>query len=176
MTDLIFLDTETTGLDDRKHEVWEIAWARNDDPVSVVTLSHRGLTADPDSLEMNGYWDRATNNRFGTIVSEMALKQLLKGQTLICSNPTFDRGFLKSRWGSEPWHHRSVDISSYAMPILGHDRPMGLARIAEELSILGHLIPSPSHSAAGDVETLREAYKALKEIREQSVRAEWKVV
>ena len=161
MTDLIFLDTETTGLDDRKHQVWEIAWAVNDGTINTLVVDHDISTANPDSLDMNGYWERAGYFLPETARHELNLRKRLKGNTLVCSNPPFDRGFLKSRWMEEPWHHRSVDISSFAMLVLGHDRPMGLARVAQDLRDMGYEIPNPDHSARGDVETLRACYMKL---------------
>lgn len=169
MTDLIFLDTETTGLEDDKHAVWEIAWAINDGPIESRVLVHSLMTADPKALEINGYFRRhegATPRSAGPQV-DLMIREVLKGNTLVCSNPPFDRGFLKARWKDSPWHHRSVDISSFAMPLLGHDRPMGLAMVAAELREMGYEIPWEDHSAAGDVNAMREAYWALKTMQRE---------
>ncbi len=165
MNDLIFLDTETTGLDSDKHEVWEIGWVVNEDrQVQSVVVPHSLATADPDALEMNGYWDRAPGAPF-TPWADIELRKLIKGNTLVCANPPFDRGFLKKRWGIEPWHYRSVDLETMAMGILEHDRPKGLKDVSDELRELGYNIAEPSHGAWVDVVVLRESYRALRDIQ-----------
>jgi oligoribonuclease (3'-5' exoribonuclease) len=161
MTDLVFLDTETTGLDPEKHEVWEIAWAVNDWSVEVRTLPHDLATADPEALRMNGYWQRGLIGA-PDVRTDLMLKDILKGNTLVCANPTFDRMFLRKRWGGEPWHYRSIDVESMALLALGYERPKGLKDIAADLRKLGYDIPVPDHSAGKDVEVLRECYKALR--------------
>ena len=87
---------------------------------------------------------------------ETRLRERLQGATLVCSNPSFDEAFLRERWRETPWHHRKIDIATYAMPALGLDRPAGLATIAERLGVR-----APDHTAAGDVLTLRACYVEL---------------
>ena len=55
---LVYLDTETTGLDYRRHAVWEIAYAVDDGPVRSSIVSHDLFDADPEALQLNGYYDR----------------------------------------------------------------------------------------------------------------------
>ena len=154
MGDLIYLDTETTGLDPHQHHVWEIAWAVNDGPVNVAQVRHSLSYADPVALKMNGYLDRWEGVcEAGT---EARLRERLQGATLVCSNPSFDEAFLRERWRETPWHHRKIDIATYAMPALGLDRPVGLAAIAEALGVR-----APDHTAAGDVLALRACYVEL---------------
>jgi DNA polymerase III alpha subunit (gram-positive type) len=164
MNDLIYLDTETTGLDPDKHEVWEIAWAVNDGPIETHVLPHNIAMADPKALEMNGYWDRSPlwfEPRPGH-AHDLDIRTLLKGNTLVCANPTFDRMMLRKRWGYEPYHYRSIDVESMALLLFGYERPKGFADIAENLVRLGYPMPVPDHSAGKDVEVLREVYKALR--------------
>lgn len=87
---------------------------------------------------------------------EMAAKAALTGATIVGANPAFDTSFLRARWKGAPWHYRLIDIETYAMPALNLDRPKGLAYIAEQLGI-----QAPDHTAAGDVHTLRECWRAL---------------
>ena len=154
MGDLIYLDTETTGLDPHQHQVWEIAWAVDHGPVNVIQVHHSLSCADPVALKMNGYLDRWEGVcEAGT---ETRLRDRLRGATLVCSNPSFDEAFLRERWRETPWHHRKIDIATYAMPALGLDRPVGIAQIAERLGVR-----APDHTAAGDVLTLRACYVEL---------------
>ena len=154
MGDLIYLDTETTGLDPFSHEVWEIAWAVGDGPVETMQVRHSLAGADVMALRINGYVDRW--EKAATDTDEAGLRNTLSGATLVCSNPSFDEAFLRQRWGRTPWHHRKIDIATYAMPALGLDRPVGIAQIAERLGVR-----APDHTAAGDVLTLRACYIEL---------------
>ena len=56
--ELVFIDTETTGLDVELHRIWEVALITSDDSYlmqpSHVELSH----ADPNALELNGFFER----------------------------------------------------------------------------------------------------------------------
>ena len=154
MGDLIYLDTETTGLDPHQHQVWEIAWAVEDGPVNVMQVHHSLAGADVVALRINKYvdrWEQAADDSL-----EAALRRDLRGSTLVCSNPSFDEAFLRARWRETPWHHRKIDIATYAMPALGLDRPAGLAQIAERLGVR-----APDHTAAGDVLSLRACYVEL---------------
>jgi len=152
--DLIYLDTETTGLDPHQHQVWEIAWAVEGGPVNVIQVRHSLSNADPVALKMNGYLDRWVCEEAS--VSEQRLRDRLRGATLVCSNPSFDEAFLRERWRETPWHHRKIDIATYAMPALGLDRPAGLAQIAERLGVR-----APDHTAEVDVLVLRDCYRKL---------------
>lgn len=163
---LVFLDTETTGLDWVQHEVWEIAYAVEDGQIFSSVVPHVGATANPDSLTMNGYFNRVTEPpRISSI--EHQLRRELEGNTVVASNPAFDTAFLKARWGVTPWHHRLWDVSAYATGVLGHDKPKGLAGITDELRARGYEIPTPDHSAAGDVAALRACFRALQAINRE---------
>jgi DNA polymerase III alpha subunit (gram-positive type) len=176
MSDLVYLDTETTGLDPELHEVWEIAWAVNDDPVQSTFVPHSLATADPKALELNGYWDRADSHYPDhKRLVDLEIRKLLTGNTLVGANPAFDAAFLRKRWGVAPWHYRMIDVESMALGILGYDRPKGLAELAEDLVQLDYDISLPDHTAETDVIVLRDCYRALCNIRQMSVRAEWRI-
>jgi DNA polymerase III alpha subunit (gram-positive type) len=165
MSHLVFLDTETTGLDASKHEVWELAYAVDDEPIVSLILPHSLRKADPKALGMNGYYERVLH---GTPINsesdrnDIVLRNLFQGCTLVCSNPTFDRMFLWMRWGEEPWHHRSIAIETMALTVFDWQRPRGLADIVKELQTRKYDIPEPNHSAYQDVQALRAAYYALR--------------
>ena len=96
---------------------------------------------------------------------DLAVRQVLEGNTLVCANPTFDRMFMRKRWGYEPYHYRSIDVESMALGILQYERPKGLKDISADLQAMGYNIADPLHRAWIDVVTLRECYKALREIQ-----------
>lgn len=163
MSDLIFLDTETTGLDPELHDVWELAYAKNGGPINTYILPHSLKTADPRALAMNGYFKRyPLGARADGPMGDIYLKEIVAGNTLVCANPTFDRMMLRKRWGLEPWHYRSIDVESMALVVFDWGRPRGLNDIAAELRSRKHDVPEPDHTAAKDVEVLRACYHALR--------------
>lgn len=151
---LVYLDTETTGLDPQLHSIWEAAWAVDDGPIKSGLLEHHLKNADRKALEINHYDERANP----PWADEGALRLALDGATLVGANPAFDAGFLRARWGESPWRYRLFDIEAYAMPLLGYDTPKGLATIAADLGVV-----APDHTAAADVHTLRECHRRLRQ-------------
>jgi DNA polymerase III epsilon subunit-like protein len=166
MTALCFIDTETTGLDPDVHDVFEVAYALDDDEVMSFLLPHTLRNADPQALRLNGYHERGaliyTNDERLTPTS---LVTELRNVTLVGSNPAFDAAFLRKRIGYAPWHHRMIDVTTCAMWQFGWDRPKGLADVATELRQNGHDIAEPDHTAAGDVLVTRQVYRALLSLR-----------
>lgn len=164
MSDLVFLDTETTGLEYGKHEIWEIAWAVNDGPVEECVLVHSLKTADPEALDLNGYFRRhvgAVPRSEGPWM-DLNVRKALANNTLVCANPSFDRFFMYFRWGHEPYKYRSIDVESIALVVFDWARPRGLKDIAQALRDLKYDIPTPDHTAGKDVEVLRACYNALR--------------
>ena len=166
MTQLVFLDIETTGLDPALHEVWEVAAASGDGHINNYFVPHTLRTADVTALEMNGYHKRAPQHAvwargFGSH-ADLELRKVLTGATIVGANPAFDTSFLRSRWGAAPWHHRLIDVESMALVVLDYERPKGLLGLSADLRDRGHDIPEPDHTAAGDVATTRAVYNALR--------------
>jgi DNA polymerase III epsilon subunit-like protein len=137
---IAFVDTETTGLDPRRHDAWEIAIIlRRPGQADLEHLFqlHTSLAdADPKALEIGRYKERfavpidefavelPTNTRITrTTLTEAdlmhSLMSLLDGATLVGSNPAFDDRFLTKLFneaGLPPrWHYRTVDIATMAV-------------------------------------------------------------
>lgn len=162
---LVYLDTETTGLDPARHDVWEIGWAVDDGPVRSSFVAHSVVGADPRALQVGGYWDRLSrDSALREFEAETELREALAGATIVGANPAFDAVFLAARWGEAPWDYRLLDVESMAatlMPSNENDRVPGLKNIADYLDGLGVVIPAPDHTAAGDVATVRACHRGL---------------
>lgn len=105
----IFLDTETNGLDAKKHRVLELAFQIIDVNLGTLLDSFSSLIAiteeewkrsDPVSLKVNGItWkDLSSGKRIDDVSSEVKtlfLKhKIARGKAVfICQNPSFDRNF-----------------------------------------------------------------------------------
>lgn len=133
---LAFVDTETTGLDPRHHDVWEIAAIRREDGIEVERqwqVRPNLETADSEALTINRYADRfAVPEGWGAIevldkpnelrltFSEMLFdfQDFMAGCVMVGSNPAFDDTFLKKLlWAhgrKVTWHYRTVDIATLA--------------------------------------------------------------
>lgn len=163
---LVFIDTETTGLNPAVHQAYEVAWQFEDsDEVEELVLPHDLANADPRALEIGGYFDRGFGPTGYAPRFTTKLLDRLRGATLVGSNPAFDSAFLTRSLGAQVWSHRMIDVSAGAMWVFGWNRPRGLADVATHLRDQGYTIPAPTHTAAGDVRTTAAVYYALLDAR-----------
>lgn len=167
LSPLGFIDCESTGLDPRIHQPWEVCVWREDAPEpTTLWLEHTLDYADPKALEINGYHRRGWQAPKEGNTARRTLATLLAGVTLVGSNPGFDAAMIRQFLGFEPWHHRMVDVSQGAMWVLGLERPPGLAKAGELLRDRGFEIPEADHTAEGDVRATRAVYYALGSLRD----------
>lgn len=163
---IVYLDTETTGLSVYDNDVWEVAWAIGDGPIKSGTLRHEVVNADPKALELNHYFERVSTL---PPVEDEELWAVLKGNVICGMNPSFDARFLSYYFLkrgftlTDPWHYRLLDIEAYAMGALGYSIPQSFRTIAAKLGERGYTISEPDHTAGGDVKATREVHKALME-------------
>jgi len=138
MAAIAFVDTETSGLDPRRHAAWEIAVIRREDGYDAEHLWQVRIpldTADPDALDIGKYHTRFAV-RDGWDAAEMSpargdafinltlpeflfdLQDALHGTVMVGSNPAFDDAFLKKLLQANGrrigWHYRPVDIATLA--------------------------------------------------------------
>jgi DNA polymerase III epsilon subunit-like protein len=134
---LTFVDTETTGLDPRTADVWEIAVIRRrEDGVDsefVWQVRPDLATADPEALKIGRFeerfavpdgWDAVefmnSGPPFRSLIPEMLfdLQEALSSAVVIGSNPGFDIAFLtkllQAHGRKLPWHYRPIDIVTLA--------------------------------------------------------------
>lgn len=148
MSRICFIDTETTGLDPRRHDAWEIAVIRREDGTDTERLWQvrpNLADADPEALEIGKFhsrfsapdgWDAIEVTPDGGILRlalpEMLfdLQEALAKAVLVGSNPAFDDAFLKKLLHAHGrrigWHYRTVDVATLAAGYLhGYDRAAG---------------------------------------------------
>ncbi|WP_436702450.1 3'-5' exonuclease [Nocardioides sp. BYT-33-1] len=170
---LCYIDTETTGLDPRIHQPYEVSyWIENEPEPFTRSLMHTLEYADPQALRIGRYFERgftphSTASRNGAVLAER-----LRGVTLVGSNPSFDAAMLTRVIGAPVWNHRMIDVSNVAMVALDVDRPLGLAACADACRERGYDVPEPDHTAEGDVRATRAIYEALREIRRKEAAGE----
>lgn len=168
MTVLCYVDTETTGLDPRIHQPYEVCiWREDQEKPRTLQLPHSLEYADPAALQIGGYHDRGmTPHEYPEKANTCRFKLIanLTGVTLVGSNPAFDAAMLTRFIGAPVWHHRMIDVSNVAMAVFDWDRPQGLATVADKCRQEGYDVPEPDHTAEGDVRTTRAVYEALREI------------
>lgn len=159
---LVFLDTETTGLNPWIHEIVEVAYAVDDGPVIRIELPHDLERAEEKALEVNRYHERNLSEEGETDWQEKsaAMEIALREATLVGANPAFDAGFLRTWYGFTNWHYRLLDVEAFAAGAFGWRVPVSLKDTATTLRDLGFEIPAPDHSAVADVETTRAIYRA----------------
>jgi len=130
---LIFLDTETTGLNPKKHRSLEIAYKVVDTQTKSVVIRYERIVsqpaevwaeADPKSLEVNGFtWEQTLSGKSEKVVASEILNDLNRlelGQkegVFICQNPSFDRAFFTQIINADlqthnGWPYHWLDLAS----------------------------------------------------------------
>jgi DNA polymerase-3 subunit epsilon/oligoribonuclease len=129
----IFLDSETNGLNFKKHRILEIAFVivdvlngtikdRFHSPVSLTPEEWK--RSDPESLKVNGFtWEQASLGPSSEAVGQNIQKifahhRIRRGQAVfICQNPSFDRAFFSQLVDADSqekllWPYHWLDLAS----------------------------------------------------------------
>lgn len=130
---LIFLDTETTGLNPEKHRMIEIAYRVVDSITGRKVLGYEAIiaqsmevwaNADPRSLEINRFtWEEILEGKTeraiaAEIVNDFNRLELgRRGGVFICQNPSFDRAFFLQLIDADlqqnlRWPYHWLDLAS----------------------------------------------------------------
>lgn len=162
---LVFIDTETTGLDPERHHIWEVAAIVREDGKADEEFRRMMLTdlttADPAALRLGRYYERIrTEDRSYRGVVAVDLAEVLDGATLVGANPSFDAAFL-GRFLRDfelcpTWNYRLVDVEVMAMTRLGWPIPKGLGASARALGLDSDAYET--HTALGDARLARDVY------------------
>jgi DNA polymerase-3 subunit epsilon len=185
--DLVFLDTETTGLNYGEHRVIELAYMTQDmkEPAVIFPYKIQPETptaypmgyADPKAMEINKFYDRYPNGVYASSIEDISdFLNVVEGSTLVGANIRFDARMIEYSFQltSEPWHHRLFDLEAYAAGVFGWSAPRGWKEICDNISTLSASLiddrrvkymptfdVSPDHSAAADTLSVKQAYDWL---------------
>jgi DNA polymerase III epsilon subunit-like protein len=165
MSDLIWIDIETCGLDPDRADLWEIGAVEEDGTDHLWWVKPDLSVADPGALRVNGFYERTILFRPGDwrlaadVAAEVA--HLTAGKMLAGAVPSFDARFLDvflRRYGQCPaWSHRLLCVETYAAGRLGAPLPVSLSDTARTLDVP---IPEGRHSALVDARLARDVYLA----------------
>jgi DNA polymerase-3 subunit epsilon len=154
---LVFLDTETTGLNHQQHEIIEIAIVVIEDGVRTLQMEAKIFpkhiqTASNKALEINGYceeewahsaihWDKNLS---------LEIRDILKDSMIVGHNPMFDMRFIEAaclRY-SVKLPLRPVFDTKCAAYMLGHKR-LSMDKIRDNDE---NMTKEGAHRALKDVE------------------------
>jgi DNA polymerase III alpha subunit (gram-positive type) len=153
---LVFLDTETTGLDHTKHEIIEIAVVVMENGVRTKQIEckikpQRIETAEPKALEINGYSEELWKDAGSwTKETSLEIREIIQNSMIVGHNPMFDMRFIEAactRFGVR-LPLRPVFDTKCAAYMLGHKR-LGMDRIREQDE---NMTKEGAHRALKDVE------------------------
>ena len=182
----IFLDTETNGLNSRKHRVIEIAYKIVDvltgaqqEAFETVVYQDNEMwkKSDPESLKVNGFtWDRLKDGVKEAEVAEaikasFAKNGIKRGEAVfICQNPSFDRIFFsqlidvdtqeKLRW---PYHWLDLASMYWAKALEKESPRPWVTGLSKNRIATAHKLPEEAHPhrAVNGVDHLIECYRAV---------------
>lgn len=114
---VLYLDTETTGLDWRSHVPWEVAIVEPDGTEHVWCwrpLEDDMTRADDVALDLGRFRDRAPLQCDYTVLHRAAVEisELVEGNVIVGSNPHFDVLMLR-RWLSR----KALDWNAHYRPV-----------------------------------------------------------
>lgn len=191
MIPLIFLDTETTGLQPDRHTIWEIGWitavhdadARrltlNKGYQATVPLGYSALVkADPDALKVGHYEQRKTDglrereaviaDLTAAIAQVMAQAGTDKVPHFVGAVPGFDHAMLAQNWVGWPgfgeglWHYHLIDVETLAAGKLGVPPPYTSSALSEQMGAT--IDKKARHTALGDARWAVDLYAKVYEL------------
>jgi len=105
---LAFIDTETTGLDPDRHNIWEVALITPDGSEHVWQFPVDEMSADPFALNIGRYWDRRWDTDWQEIRPLDAIYEAHNAKSRRKNFP--DQG--RAIQPSEAWCHHFRDLTA----------------------------------------------------------------
>lgn len=182
----IFLDTETNGLNARKHHIIEIAYKILDVQTGALKESYEAIVfvpfeewkkSDPLSLKVNGCsWTDVKEGKKPQEIAEEIKRSfktcgIQRGEAVfICQNPSFDRAFFTQIIDADMqealnWPYHWLDLASmYWMKCLleGSHKPWETGVSKNAIAAAYRLPPEANpHKAMNGVNHLITCYQAV---------------
>lgn len=172
---IVFLDTETSGLDPELHEVWEVgAIVRDEDQEDIEHHWFLPLfnfkNADPFALDIGKFWERYTwpdpQQYTRDYMSEWCRMwmQMTKGAYIVGAVPNFDVERLDNlckRYDYRMFnHHHLVDVENLVAGKYGMAPPW---KSDDLFAVVGlnteeEVYQKGKHTALGDARVVRDVY------------------
>lgn len=169
---LAFVDTETTGLDPDRHEIWEVGLIVDETELRWFLPVNLG-TADPFALKIGGYHERHPYELDDEIITDSDFvtrhqfaadfAKLTRGRHLVGAVVSFDeerlRRLLQAHGACPEWHYHLVDVEALAAGLTQEPPPWDSA----ELSRFVGVDPDDfeKHTAIGDARWAKAIYEAV---------------
>jgi DNA polymerase III epsilon subunit-like protein len=160
MRDFVFVDCETTGLNPKEDDLVELTYALDNSEPTTLYFGVKKVPAFIDGLIK--FTERGLADKPAATPEDIeAFKEVMRNNTLVAANASFDRDFLLN---NDMWtgHYRLLEIESYAMAKLGMVHVPSMKEIYDELSERGYDLVTPDHTALNDMLALRQAYYILR--------------
>lgn len=169
---LIFIDTETTGLDPRWHYIWDLAYIIREPGRAWQDVEWQHFfdvdleTADPYALRIGQYWTRKPAQSSPT-PNSMILNRIMRdfdGAILVGACPWFDANMLEAtirRAGGVPtWDHHLIDVETLAAGKRGL-KPGWTFKSVLEAYGLEYPCEADRHTALGDARMARDLFDVV---------------
>jgi DNA polymerase III epsilon subunit-like protein len=166
---VVFVDTETTGLDPERHEVWEVAIIAEREVLDARIKPKALREADPGALRITRFYERVAEVGAGAFFAQRSrteiardIAELTANKHLVGAVPSFDARFLEAFLRSEgftpAWHYHLVDVETLAAGRFGLKPPWDSDAVSAALGIEP---PANQHVAMADAEWARALYTAV---------------
>ncbi len=180
MTGIAFIDTETTGLDPDRHEVWEVAAIVDGEEWAWFLPVFDLGAADARALDIGGFRERYPKmNGHVTLMADFVrqFSNLTWGRHLCGAVVSFDeerlRRLLRANGACPGWHYHLIDVEAMAVGYLRARFEMGdhnalpdggtLPWKSVDLSRAIGVEPNDfeAHTALGDARWVKAMYEAM---------------
>jgi len=159
MRNLIFVDTETGGLDAECDPLVELTWAPTFGEPKTLWFGVQEVPTFIDDLIK--FTERGIAGRRSTQPEIDEFLKASEGNTMVAANPAFDKAFIDAA-GLWQFHYRMLDIESFAYAkIHEFDDVPSMKNIYDYLVSQGHELTEPDHTSRNDVLAMREAFLIL---------------
>ena len=161
MRELIFVDTETTGLDPAEDSLVELTWARRTGDPKTLWF---GVKQVPEFIDnFIGFTKRGLSGRESQWGEFHEFFVASDGNTMVAANPAFDKAFL-DKAGLFNFHYRMLDVEAFAMAKLRSPEMPSMKNIFDILTARKHKLAAPDHTSRNDVLAMREAFHILEKM------------